>query len=501
MVIFRPITGRVLGERTGRMMRRSAQGSRWAVVGCLVTVGVAVAGVLAVAQPAIATATAPATAAGTWKTAKTVDLPQAFNRGGPYAVINSISCPSAGNCTAVGQYLTGNVLQAFAVSEVNHTWKAAVGPLGEVGSPYSDPDFVSVSCASAGNCTAGGVITFNKTYTEAQTVTEVNGFWSEGGVYAGFQQGAQENAVSCPPKAPAKCVNVGSYVDAGGKTQALGGPANVATLNVGGNAAIASVTCPSAGNCAIGGYYTDTHGSRQAFVATEKKGVWNNAREVAGSLNNGGHAQINSISCASAGNCVAVGQYFRYVAPTVSTQAFEVTEKNGSWSSAAEVAGSLNVDGLAVATAVSCAPSSSPLSCALGGSYYDKNGHQQAFVDLLKKGSWQKAAAIGTGHNIGGFAQVSTVSCAAAGDCAAGGFYLTAPGSSQKYEAFVVTLKSFSWQSVEEVPGTQTLNTGTKAQVNSVSCPSVSFCAAGGSYSDASVGGTLAFTDDGAVTG
>jgi hypothetical protein len=236
-------------------------------------------------------------------------------------------------------------------------------------------------------------------------------------------------------------------------------------------------------------------------VMSEKKYDWGMPGRVAGKLNTGGHAQVNSISCASAGNCVAVGQYFRYVAPTASTQAFEVTEKNGSWSLAAEVAGSLDVGNLAVAIAVSCVPSSSPLNCALGGSYYDKNGHQQAFVDLLKKGSWQKAAAIGTGHNIGGFAQVSTVSCPAAGDCAAGGFYLTAPGSSQKYEAFVVALKGYSWQSVQEVPGTQVLNKGMIAHVNSVSCPSVAFCAAGGFYSDGHHGDTLPFTADGAITG
>ena len=261
---------------------------------------------------------------------------------------------------------------------------------------------------------------------------------------------------------------------------------------------LVDVSCASAGNCVIGGYYTDVHGSRQAFVATEKKGTWQNARGVAGTLNSGGHAQVNSVSCGSAGNCVAVGQYFGYVNQVASTEAFEVTEKNGAWSSAAEVAGSLNVEDLAVATAVSCAPASGPLSCALGGHYYDKNGHQQAFVDVLKKGAWQKASSIGTGHNVGGYAQVSTVSCPAAGDCAAGGFYLGPPGSNQQYQAFLVTLEGFTWQPVEEVAGS--LNTGMTAQVNSVSCPSVSFCAAGGFYTDALVDGTLAFTVDGAVT-
>lgn len=92
------------------------------------------------------------------------------------------------------------------------------------------------------------------------------------------------------------------------------------------------------------------------------------------------------------------------------------------------------------------------------------------------------------------------MSCPAAGDCGAGGYYLTAPGGSQKYEAFLVSLKGFTWQSVQEVPGTQVLNKGKIAQVNAVSCPSAGFCAAGGFYSDGHFGNTLPFTDDGAIT-
>ena len=86
-------------------------------------------------------------------------------------------------------------------------------------------------------------------------------------------------------------------------------------------------------------------------MITEQKGTWGKAREVAGTLNaSGGHAQVNSISCASAGNCVAAGQYFKYVAPVASTQAFEATEKGGAWSAAQEVPGTakLNVEGLAL---------------------------------------------------------------------------------------------------------------------------------------------------------
>ena len=495
------------------MQRRRSRAGRRAIAGSLLAASLAIAGGVAAAQPA--TAAQPA-AAGTWQAAKTVVLPPVINFG-QGATINSIACPSPGNCTAVGHFTDSHQQRAaIAAFEVNHTWEAAVQPFGTVGVMFfSIPDLLSVSCSSTGNCTAVGVITYKGTETVGIVLNETKGGWHQADYFYGDSKGTQVSAVSCPHKTGGTCVVGGSFVDSSGNTQGLllseqGNGAwgalptvpGLGPLNAGGNAAVTSISCPSAGNCVAGGYFTDSNGHQQAFVITEKNRTWGKAGRVAGKLNTGGHAQVNALSCASAGNCVAVGQYFRYVAPNVSTQAFEVTEKNGSWSLAAEVpgTGSLNADGLAIATAVSCVPSGNPVNCALGGRYQDKHGHAQAFVDLLKKGAWQKASAIATKHNIGGYAQVSTVSCPAAGDCGAGGYYLTAPGSSQKYEAFVVTLKGFAWQSVQEVPGTQVLNKGMIAHVNSVSCPSAGFCAAAGFYSDGHFGNTLPFTDDGAIT-
>ncbi|MGD0701480.1 MAG: Ig-like domain-containing protein [Trebonia sp.] len=414
------------------MARRPTLVARRAIVGCLLAAGVAIAA----AQPAAA---APAPVAGTWQAAKTVVLPPVINFG-QFATVNSIACPSPGNCTAVGHFSDSHGNRAaIAASEKNHTWAAASQPYGTVGVEFfSIPDLVSVSCSAAGNCTAVGVITYKDEWTAGLVLNETKGTWNQADYFHQDEKGAQVNAVSCPHATNDACAAGGYYVDASGNTQAmlldqladsdwvtLNALPGLATLNAGGNAAVTSVSCPSAGNCAAGGYYTDAHGNRQAFVITKKKGTWQNAREVAGTLNSGGYAQVNAVSCASAGNCAAAGQYFRYVAPNASTQAFEATEKNGAWSSAAEIPGtaSLNVDGVAVATSVSCAPSAGPLNCGLGGRYQDKNGHAQAFVDLLKKGVWQQASAIATAHNLGGYAQVSTVSCPSAGNCAAGGYY------------------------------------------------------------------------------
>ena len=84
-----------------------------------------------------------------------------------------------------------------------------------------------------------------------------------------------------------------------------------AALNTGGDAEVNSVSCASAGNCAAGGYYADRRDHGQGFVADERNGRWGKAIEVPGlgALNTGGHAEVDSVSCASAGNCAAGGDY------------------------------------------------------------------------------------------------------------------------------------------------------------------------------------------------
>ena len=84
-----------------------------------------------------------------------------------------------------------------------------------------------------------------------------------------------------------------------------------AALNQGGDAEIDSVSCASAGNCSAGGNYADSSGHGQAFVVSQTNGTWDTAIEVPGTaaLNQGGDAEINSVSCASAGNCSAGGYY------------------------------------------------------------------------------------------------------------------------------------------------------------------------------------------------
>jgi hypothetical protein len=195
----------------------------------------------------------------------------------------------------------------------------------------------------------------------------------------------------------------------------------LAALNAGGVARVTSVSCASAGNCGAGGFYTDGAFRTQAFVVSEVNGTWRTAREVPGlaALNLTGGAGINSVSCASAGNCGAGGFYKD---GAFHTQAFVVSEVNGTWRKAMQVPGlaELNAGGFAEITSVSCVSAG---NCGAAGQYRDGSGNYQALVVSDVNGTWGKAIEVpGLGAlNKGGFADVSSVSCSSAGHCDAGG--------------------------------------------------------------------------------
>ena len=85
------------------------------------------------------------------------------------------------------------------------------------------------------------------------------------------------------------------------------------------------MSCASAGNCSAGGNYLDQLGRYQAFVLTEVSGTWHASLEVPGTaaLNRGGDAQVSTISCASPGRCSAGGYY---TGKNAYLQAFVVSE-------------------------------------------------------------------------------------------------------------------------------------------------------------------------------
>jgi hypothetical protein len=154
--------------------------------------------------------------------------------------VTSVSCGAAGYCSAGGFYQDAAFghSQAFVVGQVNDSWGTAVEVPGTAAlNKRGVGELTSVSCASSGNCSAGG--SYTDSGGQAFVVREANGAW--------------RTAVEIP---------------------------GTAALNKAGVSAVGSVSCASAGNCGAGGFYKDGAGHDQAFVAGEVNGAWRTATEV-----------------------------------------------------------------------------------------------------------------------------------------------------------------------------------------------------------------------------
>jgi hypothetical protein len=219
----------------------------------------------------------------------------------------------------------------------SHAWGTAVEVPGTAAlNQGRHAEVTSVSCGSAGNCSAGGFYTDSSRRVQAFVVSQARGTWG--------------TAIEVP---------------------------GTAALNQGRDAGVASVSCAKKGNCSAGGHYTDSSGRFQAFVVSQARGTWGRAIEVPGTaaLNRRG-ADVASVSCAKKGNCSAGGAY---TDSSGHEQAFVVSQAHGTWGRAIEVPGTaaLNRRGEAGVTSVSCA---SPGECSAGGLYTDSSRRVQAFV-------------------------------------------------------------------------------------------------------------------------
>jgi hypothetical protein len=391
---------------------------------------------------------------GRWGTAIEIPGTAGLNAGGE-AGAGSVSCPSAGNCTVSGGYTDSHGHgQVFVASERNGRWGTAIEIPGTAGLNAQQIGGTSVTCAGAGNCAARGFYVdgqhrthlFVLSQRSAATVVPgtvggvragVHSMWCDsagncvaGGVYSD-RQGRQQAFVANERNARwAAAVDVL-------RTSGLNAP----------QAWVTSVSCASAGNCAAGGSYEDGHGHSLVFVASERNGRWGTAIEIPGTahLNAGGYPQVSSVSCPSTGNCAAGGWYLD---SSGNRHAFIVSERNGRWGTAIEIPGTRARSWV---NSVSCGSAG---NCAADGGYIDSSGRIWPFVASEQNGRWAAIEVPGIasllssipGHGgnaevsamscLNGYCQAGPMSCLSTGYCLAGGYYDDYFGQRQ---AFVVS--------------------------------------------------------------
>jgi PASTA domain-containing protein/List-Bact-rpt repeat protein len=415
----------------------------------------------------------------------------------------SISCPSAGNCSAVGSYIddAGNT-QGLLLTETAGSWATGVEAVLPANASDSTPApgiagaFVrSVSCASAGNCTAVGSYPDSSGNQQGLLLTETAGTWSAGveaplpANASSSNQFVQWGSVSCA--SAGNCAAVGQYRPVGQLFQGLLLTETDGVWSAGVEAAPASpaawldsVSCASSGNCTAVGSAEDGSGVQQGLLITEAAGSWGPPVEAAlpaDSTNQG--AEVDSVSCASAGNCTAVGWYDPAwlslgTADTVPiAKGLLLNETAGSWGAGVEATlpagadGSNSVNSL-YPPAVSC-PSAG--NCGVAGSYYDSTQSLQGLLLTEAAGSWATGAEAMPAITAAGPGFVNAVSCASPGNCGA-----LINGDR------LLTETAGSWAAGVEPSLPPNAATGAGALLYAVSCPSAGDCSAVGQYPDSS---------------
>ena len=278
---------------------------------------------------------------GTWAQATEVSAPS-NGASNPLFFVTGISCSSPGNCTLVGHYTdTSDTQQAVAATETSGTWAQATEVAAPADASSGNPgNFLDgVSCSAAGSCTASGTYRDTSGNFQAWSATETSATW-----------GAQGTKVTAPADA---------------------------RTNPG--AELFGISCSSAGNCTAAGAYTTTTGAGQAMAATETSGTWAQGTVVtapANALSTNPGSSLQGISCSSAGNCTASGFY---TDSSSNGQAMAATETSGTWAQETEVTapGNAGTNPQGALFAVSC---SSAGNCTAAGDYHDSSGHQQAMV-------------------------------------------------------------------------------------------------------------------------
>ncbi len=421
-----------------------------------------------------------------WGSATTPGSAPGVGLGGG-ANLYALSCASPGNCSAAGNYsVKQNHNRAIVLNESNGHWGdvEALPGLTARDDGLNTGAYV-VSCASPGNCGAGGTYTVGRSQLLIFVANERDGVWGRAVTIPNVRaletgDFADLSTISCA--SPGNCGAGGEFYGANsarafvldevrGTWGGIEPVTGTSTYHMAGST-ISSMSCSAPGDCsAVGTTQKGLHG-QPPFVLDETSGVWGRPTAVPGlaALSSGGTDFVISLSCASAGSCAASGTYR---AQSGVTQSFLVDETNGVWGKAFNIPGIVALDGrhLEQLNAIACG---SPGTCSAGGAY-GNGSHEQAFLVNEVRGRWgtpMLIAGLAT-LNQGHFTSLTGISCTSAGNCGAIGDYT---GKEGYVQAFALNETKGVWGGATEV-GAPSFAGAVGAHANAISCTSSSSCA------------------------
>jgi hypothetical protein len=373
---------------------------------------------------------------------------------------NSVSCPSPGNCSVIGGYEDGSGqyrFRALALTETSGVWGPAEpvtlpsnADTSGIFQPYAE--LYQVSCPSAGNCTAVG--SYNATSsgdTEPLLLSESGGVWapaseatlpSSGATAAAANPEAFLTSISCI--ANGSCTAFGDYallsggnaglllsnssgawtasaIQPAGLSDASISPADIQLADGSTSDDYGSVACPAASSCVAGASYEDHNHDEQGLLLTQGSG-WTQSTldlsKLADPTAANPHVDLGSVACISAGNCAMLGSYSDH---KVDTQGLLVTETSGSWAPATTA--ELPSD----ESSTDPAASGSSLACAAAGNcagviYYENNASSPGSALITETGGQWSTTELTTPKpdtDVPPYYDWGKVACSPSGYCAA----------------------------------------------------------------------------------
>lgn len=202
----------------------------------------------------------------------------------------------------------------------------------------------------------------------------------------------------------------------------------------------------------------------------------------------GGVFYPKSLSCVSPGNCGAIG----ISADSGVSKIVVVQETDGTWGGRRALSGLTPADSIISEAEMSCGAAG---NCVAAGYFTIDDSQTQGFIATEAGGTWGSLEAVPGIGDLGDASANSwpvAVSCSAAGDCLVVGNY---DDGGDTISPFAVQETDGSWGDAEQIPGTADPAIGTRVLVASVSCSSPGNCAAVGS---GSLQGFIASETDGA---
>lgn len=411
---------------------------------------------------------------------------------GDWASFEAISCPAAGNCTAVGSYYTTNPAGesvAFTQSSSDGVWAegtaATFAPGVEISPRYAE--FLAVSCPAPGECLAVGKFQDVNGWRRAFAQRRSNRIWLTAEPLPLPVGDGDADLVSVACSAPGTCTAVGHTGERGLVASWSDGvlvEATAATFGTASRTRYTSVSCPTVGACGAAGWYQDADYAH-AFTQLMSTGAWQEAtaatfgdEAIAGST-------FFGISCPAPGSCTAAG--FHGTRPMVRAS------QGGTWSAPLDVpipawyqSGELR--------SISC---SAPGTCLAAGALNLATWGYEAVTLASSDGTWGQIlpARIPAGRAWldGPMSRLLDVSCSPSGMCRAVGFFKTSDRGLQPFsQGWSNGVRGTATEvSFPEEPG------AAYSDLRTVSCPVAGDCAAAGQFLVASTSHVLAFTASG----